>query len=241
METFSALLGICAGNSPVSGEFPAQRPVTRSFDVFFDLRLNKRLSKQPWGWWFETPSRPLWRHRNEGRTQILSSFHEWCCHYNSNAMVNWLYCNSIVGNHIDAKFTMEKSFVKLFFKIWNRDSVTLTWRNELGEKHDYNDVTMGALPSQLTSNLTVYSMIYSDQHKRNIKAPRHLPFVRGIHRWPAKYRHKGPVTRKKPSIWWRHDVIKCKSPYAKFWSNILFGVVSVQNQKVVYQMRFGWQ
>ena len=33
---------------------PAQRPVTRSFDVFFDLRLNKRLSKQPWGWWFET-------------------------------------------------------------------------------------------------------------------------------------------------------------------------------------------
>ena len=46
METFSALLAICAGNSPVSGEIPAQRPVTRSFDVFFDLRLNKRLSKQ---------------------------------------------------------------------------------------------------------------------------------------------------------------------------------------------------
>ena len=42
METFSALLAICAGNSPGSGEFPAQRPVTRSFDVFFDLRLNKR-------------------------------------------------------------------------------------------------------------------------------------------------------------------------------------------------------
>ena len=45
METFSALLAICAGNSPVPGEFPTQRPVTRSFDVFFDLRLNKRLSK----------------------------------------------------------------------------------------------------------------------------------------------------------------------------------------------------
>ena len=56
METFSALLAICAGNSPVNGEFPAQRPVKRSFDVFFDLRLNKRSSKQPWGWWFETPS-----------------------------------------------------------------------------------------------------------------------------------------------------------------------------------------
>ena len=64
METFSALLAICAGNSPVPGEFPAQRPVTRSFDVFFDLRLNKRLSKQSRGWWFETLPRPLWRHSN---------------------------------------------------------------------------------------------------------------------------------------------------------------------------------
>ena len=42
METFSALLAICAGNSPVTGEFPSQRPVTRSFDVFFDLRLNEQ-------------------------------------------------------------------------------------------------------------------------------------------------------------------------------------------------------
>ena len=64
METFSALLAIYAGNSPVTGEFPAQRPVTRSFDVFFYLRLNKRLSKQWWCWWFETPSRQLWRHGN---------------------------------------------------------------------------------------------------------------------------------------------------------------------------------
>ena len=64
METFSVLLAICAGNSPVPGEFPTQRPVTRSFDVFLDLRLNKRLSKQSWGWWFESLSRPLWLHRN---------------------------------------------------------------------------------------------------------------------------------------------------------------------------------
>ena len=56
METFSALL---------AGEFSAQRPTTRTFGVFFDLRLNGRLSKQSWGWWFETPSRPLWRQSNE--------------------------------------------------------------------------------------------------------------------------------------------------------------------------------
>ena len=64
METFSALLAICVGNSPVSGEFPAQRPVTRSFDVMFDLRMNQQLGKQSWGWWFETLPRPLWRHCN---------------------------------------------------------------------------------------------------------------------------------------------------------------------------------
>ena len=64
MEAFSALLALCAGNSPVPGEFPAQRPVTRSFDVFFDLRLNKRLSKQSWCWLFETLSRSFWRNCN---------------------------------------------------------------------------------------------------------------------------------------------------------------------------------
>ena len=65
MDTFSALLAICAGNSPVPGDFPTQRLVTRSFDVYFDLRLNKRLCKQSWGWWLETLLCPLWRHSNE--------------------------------------------------------------------------------------------------------------------------------------------------------------------------------
>ena len=65
METFSALLALCVGNSPVTGEFPAQKPVTQSFDVFFDLRLNNPLSKQSRDWWFETPSCSLWRHGNE--------------------------------------------------------------------------------------------------------------------------------------------------------------------------------
>ena len=61
-------LNIFRVTGPLCGEltgprwFPSQRPVTRSFDVFFDLRLNKRLSKQSWGWWLETPSSSLWRH-----------------------------------------------------------------------------------------------------------------------------------------------------------------------------------
>ena len=50
-------MGLCEGESPVTGGFPPQRRVTRSFDVFFDHRLNKRLSKQPRRREFETPSR----------------------------------------------------------------------------------------------------------------------------------------------------------------------------------------
>ena len=63
-ENISALLTRCAMNSPIPCEFPSQRPVTRNFDIFFDLRPNKRLSKYSKGWWFEAPSRPLWRYCN---------------------------------------------------------------------------------------------------------------------------------------------------------------------------------
>ena len=107
METFSALLAICAGNSPVPGEFPIQKPATRSFDVFFDLRLHKRLSKQWWSWWFETLSRPLWRHRYGDRWKCLTSVHisggrvmyragprfapsQWETSLQSNAVSHWL-------------------------------------------------------------------------------------------------------------------------------------------------------
>ena len=57
--------GPLCGEFSGPGEFPTQRPVTRSFVVFFDLCLNKRLSKQSWGWWFQTLSGPLWRHGND--------------------------------------------------------------------------------------------------------------------------------------------------------------------------------
>ena len=77
METFSGLLALCVGNSPVTSEFPSQRPVARSFDVFFDLRLNKRLSTRSRHRWFETPSNSLWCHVNEicqKQTHHLSNY-----------------------------------------------------------------------------------------------------------------------------------------------------------------------
>ena len=65
--TIFRVTGPLCGEFIGPGEFPTQRPVTRSFDVYFVLRPNKRLSKQWWGWWFETLSWSLWRHRNDLR------------------------------------------------------------------------------------------------------------------------------------------------------------------------------
>ena len=107
VETFSALLAFCVGNSPVTGEFPAQRPVTRSFDVFFDLRLNKQLSKQSWGWWFETPSRPLWRQYNGtfklvGRLYPTRLTFEYSFSYTTSILTRWCNMSILVqvkGSH----------------------------------------------------------------------------------------------------------------------------------------------
>ena len=46
-------------STSVTGEFPAQKPATRIFDVFFDLRLNEPLSKHSWDWWFENAFEPI--------------------------------------------------------------------------------------------------------------------------------------------------------------------------------------
>ena len=92
METFSMLLAICAGNSPVTGELPAQRPVTRSFDVFLDLRLNERLSKQSLGWWFETPSRTLW----DVTVMMLGSL--WRFNWNIPGEFGEYHCHSWTGS-----------------------------------------------------------------------------------------------------------------------------------------------
>ena len=105
METFSALLVICAGNSPVPGEFPTQRPVTRSFDVFFDLHRNKRLGKQSWGWWFETLTRPLWRHGNAVRQCLsirlvrLGKNVSWCRNSYKGSRDNYLLYNPLRYSH----------------------------------------------------------------------------------------------------------------------------------------------
>ena len=88
-ENIFRVAGHLCGEFTVTSEFPTQRAVPRSFDIFFDLHLNKRLSKQSWGWWFETPSHPLWHHcnsipvtivyeRNTFATGLLIYWGSWC-------------------------------------------------------------------------------------------------------------------------------------------------------------------
>ena len=89
MEAFSALLALCAGNSQVTGDFPSQGPVTRSFDVFFDLYLNKRLSKQSICWWFETPSCSLWRHCSVMEQDGLEMLPKFACYLLYNMLLKW--------------------------------------------------------------------------------------------------------------------------------------------------------
>ena len=102
MEIFSALLAFCVGKSPVIGEFPAQRPVTQSFDVFADLHQNEWLSKQSRGWWFETLSHPLWHHSSVSHPKA------------TNEPVTWLhmfYC-------LFFYFSLARNYWNTFSQLW---------------------------------------------------------------------------------------------------------------------------
>ena len=152
METFSALLTLCVGNSPVAGEFPAQRPVTRSFDVFFDLRLNEWLSKQSWGWWFETPSRSLWRH---------------CQHFPNYGPFVWSTMDSRYKGPVMRSF-------EIFFYISHNKRSTWRWFDALWSSHGtFHPGPSSKCDQVLFSNISPLSDDLRDlflivAHKRNI-------------------------------------------------------------------------
>ena len=105
METFSALLVFCAGNSPVTDEFPTQRPATRSFGFLFDPRLDQQLSKQWSRWWFETPSRSLWCRCNgfQGISTLYSLQPQICqvCASCGNESLNFLWITSCLSCYLE--------------------------------------------------------------------------------------------------------------------------------------------
>ena len=127
--------GPLCGEFTGPGEFPTQRPMTRSFDVFFDLRLNKRLSKQPWGWWFETPSWSLWRHRNALKwclwtvitiwydTVIWKPPSYWRFHYafatrKLGTLLSCRFIISIYHDHFIDCYVMGRSEATMIFTVW---------------------------------------------------------------------------------------------------------------------------
>ena len=68
METFSALLALCAGNLSVTGEFPSRRPVVRSFDFFMYAWIN--------GWVNNREAINLRRHRAHYDVTVMYSNYE---------------------------------------------------------------------------------------------------------------------------------------------------------------------
>ena len=139
METFSALLAFCAGNSPVAGKFPSKGPVAPSFGVFFDLGLNKRLSKQSRGWWFATPSRPLWRHCNNfpksGRIQSVGPygtmendqhwFEQWLDALRR-IIIPW---TNVDWSSVGASGAQLMAILQKMLDIWNEFEGYITWNN----------------------------------------------------------------------------------------------------------------
>ena len=133
----SALLALRAENSPVTDEFPSQRPVTRSFNVFVDLHLNKRLGKQSRGWWFETPSRSLWRHSNENsvkvewkNTKIISREYIRICRLSFCSM-----CLPIAPGQNDRHFSSAlPSIISANFRVMIQISLELVPRGRIDDK-----------------------------------------------------------------------------------------------------------
>ena len=111
----SALRAICARNSPVNGEFPTQRPMTRRFDVFFDLPPNERLSKQSGGWCFETPSRPLWRHSNK---ELWSNAE--VIHWGAHLLIRFNFNPNMDEDHIHSKayYVISYPFNDYIVTVW---------------------------------------------------------------------------------------------------------------------------
>ena len=193
------------------GEFTGHRwiPLTKTSDAelwCFDLRLNKRLSKQSWGWWFETLWCSLWRHHNE-----------WAVF---RVCLQWKYsdigrfCPALwgleLGSPIGGSESPTKAYnlpgtvfiicaysaphgpirIQYYYKRWSfKRSYTLSIPY-------YNDVILSAMASQITSFSVVYSAVCSGVDQRKHRSSASLVSVRGIHRWPVNPPHKGPVTRK---------------------------------------------
>ena len=137
MEIFSALLVFCKRNSLDTGDFPAQGPVARNSDVFFNLRLNKRLSKQSRRRSFEAQSRPSWRHCNVRApvTEDFSIFTRDLMHSLWSLLVTAIYSSLIFRkwpmHNVRYSSWSNKELVMLLISYGNSDShdAVIKWKH----------------------------------------------------------------------------------------------------------------
>ena len=130
METFFTLLALCAGNSPVTGEFPSQRPVMWSFDIFFDLSFNKRLSTQLRGWWFGMPSCSLWRPCNAESVYDSDGLVQVCSNFIANAQELLQSCTKLLI-YETIYLTWEKAWIQLNYKFKINHDDVIKWKHFL--------------------------------------------------------------------------------------------------------------
>ena len=183
--------GHCAGNSLVTGEFPAQSPVTLSFDVFFDLRLNNRLGKHSWGWWFETPPRSLWRHCYEMVFKKHLNIEAWTkLHFQKHfswmkiVVFGFKFHRSLF---LSVQLTQGSALVRVIFWCQTSDvplpePQSYTSCSSLPEPRmvlfHYSDVMVGMMVSHIPG-----IPVCSGADQRKYQSSAALAFVRGIHRW----------------------------------------------------------
>ena len=213
MEPFSTLLALSAGNSPVPVNSPHKGQWRGTFDVFSDLRLNKQLSKQPWGWWFETPMWSLWRQCNDitsnpgdicfcsfkwhgmpYSTHICVVSRKWKYHSTVLLKKNWSYMDII---SVVATAYASLRYYYFLLVLWN-----LWCHIHIARVTDINDILLGCDPLKLYDVRTNLSKMPTQQkssswnpfrggtwwHDDVIKwkrFTRYWPFVRGIHWFPV--------------------------------------------------------
>ena len=139
--------GPLCGEFTGPGEFPSQRPVTRSFDVFFDQRMYKSLSKQPWGRWFETPSWSLWRHCNQ-----------YTKNYNINKPKQNKTAFNFMGCSITTVYTRHPSLVNKYLFCVRKHSFMVKQRRISRKVSNFTEQSRVKL-----------SDIFSEKQQRNIK------------------------------------------------------------------------
>ena len=201
METFSALLALSAGSSSVSGEFPSQRPVTQSFDVFFHLCLNKRLSKQSWGWWFETPSRSIWLHGNTTTKADGCRYHQFMATNPSSppcdepTTIQSVYVEMIYILRLHTK-SIPKCSSRVTIHKMNRClwfmQETLQWR------HNGRDSVSNRQPHDCLLN-----RLFRRRSKKTSKL-RVTGFCAGNSPVPGEFPAQMASYAENVSIWWRH-------------------------------------